>query len=85
MLKRLKKVGSTLTLSAVGVAFTAVPALASPAGSSAVDAIKSGIDETKTQFMAVLAVVVTGAMGFFAVKYAINNGIGFFSKISKKG
>lgn len=49
------------------------------------DAIKAGIGDTKTEFLAILGVVVVGGMAFFGIKYAINNGIGFFAKLSKKG
>lgn len=48
-------------------------------------ALTTGLNDTKTTFMSILAVVVVAAMGFFAIKYAINQGIGFFSKVSKKG
>lgn len=47
-------------------------------------AISSGIDETKSTFLTILGVVVAGAMAFFAIKFAVHQGIGFFSKLAKK-
>lgn len=74
--------GSVLTMTAL----SAIPAHAEGEDVTAITtAISSGISDTKTQFLAILAVAVGGAMAFFAIKYAVNQGIGFFSKISKKG
>lgn len=47
-------------------------------------AVTTGVGEAKTQFLVIAAITVAAAMGLFAIKYAINQGIGIFAKLSKK-
>lgn len=93
MFSKLKKIGNKakiILFSAMMSAIMTVTAFASETGQSSdvsaiTDSLSTGISDTKTTFLAILGVVVAGAMGFFAIKYAVSQGIGFFSKISKKG
>lgn len=66
-------------------ALSSVPAFAADGTTDTITtAISSGIDETKSTFLTILGVVVAGAMAFFAIKFAVHQGIGFFSKLAKK-
>ncbi|MBC2482886.1 MULTISPECIES: hypothetical protein [Clostridium] len=88
MLQKLKSKANKIALTTSIVTMSALNMVAAHADddmTAITGAVTTGISNTKTEFMALLAVVVGGAMAFFAVKYAVNNGIGFFAKISKKG
>lgn len=90
MLQKLKSKANQIALTTSVVAMSMVNMVSAHAAegddiSAITGAVQTGISDTKTEFLGLLAVVVTGAMAFFAVKYAVNNGIGFFAKISKKG
>lgn len=89
MLQKLKSKANQIALTTSVVAMSMVNMVSAHAEgddiSAITGAVQTGISDTKAEFLGLLAVVVTGAMAFFAVKYAVNNGIGFFAKISKKG
>lgn len=92
MFSKLKKMGNkakVVLFSALMSALMSVSAFAAETTGSDVsaitDSLSTGISDTKSTFLTILGVVVAGAMGFFAIKYAVSQGIGFFSKISKKG
>lgn len=79
------KVGAIATM-----AMLSVPALVAHAdtvadSAAATSALSTGFADTKTIFLAVIGGAVGAAIGLFAIKYAINQGVKFFDKLSNKG
>lgn len=69
----------------VASALTTVTAFAADEDITSIQtSLSTGFTDCKTQFVTILGTVVVAAMAIFALKFAVSQGVAFFSKMAHK-